>query len=138
MPTVELRIGEALAHLRRERGLSQRDLAQRRKVIPQSISKVETQNPTVRTIEEYLSALGATPEDFIRALAATHDTPLRESRPEVRAGESDSNGTADEAFDRVMDAMHEFRRFVRDDPEARSMARHSAVNESASDPSDRI
>lgn len=138
MPSVELRIGEALARLRRERGLSQRDLAQRRKVIPQSISKVETQNPTVRTIEEYLAALGATPEDFIRALAATHDTPLREPRSETRAAEPDADGTADEAFHRVMDAMHEFRRFVRSDPGTGSMAPHSGVNESASDPSDRI
>lgn len=111
MPTTRLRIGEALAHLRKQRGLSQRQLAERRRVIPQSISKVETQNPTVRTIEEYLSALEATPEDFIQALATVHHA----AEPTLSAGQDQSaphGAMANQAFDRMMDAMQEFRRVV--------------------------
>jgi len=114
MPTTRLRIGEALAHLRKQRGLSQRQLAARRKVIPQSISKVETQNPTVRTIEEYLSALEATPEDFIQALATVH----RAAEPRISTGRdrgTQHEAMANEAFDRMMDAMQEFRRVVQGD-----------------------
>lgn len=118
MPTTRLRIGEALAHLRRQRGLSQRELAARRNVIPQSISKVETQNPTVRTIEQYLAALDATPEDFLRALASIHQIPLPERGNDgvgaTRAYEADANA----AFDRMMRAMQEFRRVVRGDSDA--------------------
>ena len=115
MPTTRLRIGEALAHLRRQRGLSQRELAARRKVIPQSISKVETQNPTVRTIEQYLTALDATPEDFLRSLASIHQIPMpEESRGEVVRG-AQHEAEANEAFDNMMRAMQEFRRVVQRD-----------------------
>jgi transcriptional regulator with XRE-family HTH domain len=118
MPTARLRIGEALAHLRRQRGLSQRELAVRRGVIPQSISKVETQNPTVRTIEEYLSALGATPEDFLRALASIHEIPIRGPGQAGAGANAKYDSDANEAFDRMMEALREFRRAVQGESDA--------------------
>jgi transcriptional regulator with XRE-family HTH domain len=75
-------IGEALAELRRDAGLSQADIARKRELADKSsVSSIETGNPRASSIVEYLDAVGRTVWDLAEKLEGKSDSHEQKGTP---------------------------------------------------------
>lgn len=76
------KVGPALASLRREAGLRQRDVADRLGIGPSTIGRFESPrgNPRAKSIDRYLKAIGRTPRDLFRVLEGLADPGVRSGR----------------------------------------------------------
>ena len=76
------KVGPALASLRREAGLRQRDVADRLGIGASTIGRFESPrgNPRAKSIDRYLRAIGRTPRDLLGALESLADRGFRAGR----------------------------------------------------------
>lgn len=108
---VDLRIGEVLRRLRKERGLSQTEAGKLRGTGARAISRIENGNVTVRLIEDYLDAIGATTQDFLAALVREHGSVyLGEAAPPSIVAGPDTQALADRLAKAIVGAFEEARK----------------------------
>lgn len=97
-------VGQALALLRAEKGLSQREMAARMGLARDtSISSIETGNPTSRVVSSYLSALGLDYHALARALDIVGARAGAMAGDEIREVAEDELDSKVEQFKQALD-----------------------------------